>query len=160
MLVTPGSWFDAQSGSFGHEHGLPEALMHVPIGHTVEIAHFGSPDGALLSNRPHGVRSCLSPALTLSHLPLLPWVAGQPGTIEFHGLRAQFTAQWAAVFSRVLLGSTDVLNTRQWGPGWAFELLARTLHMKRGLFACMFSYAACFVLMPDLWAGSITDQCG
>ena len=43
MLVTPGSWFDAQSGSFWHEHDRLEALMPIPIGHTVETALFGLP---------------------------------------------------------------------------------------------------------------------
>ena len=43
MLFTPGSWFDPRSLVFEHEHVRPEALMPIPIGHTVEIALLGLP---------------------------------------------------------------------------------------------------------------------
>ena len=66
VLFTPGSWFDPRSLVFEHEHDRPQALMPVPIGHTFEIALFGSPDGALHSNRPHGEVLPITRAVALS----------------------------------------------------------------------------------------------
>ena len=66
VLFTPGSWFDPRSLVFWHRHGRPDALMPILIGHIIESALLGSPDGALRSNRPHGEVCPIARAVAVS----------------------------------------------------------------------------------------------
>ena len=63
--------------------------MRVPIGHIIEIALLGSPDGALRSNRPHG-----------QTLPITRDDALSPRIAAFDGRRLKLGQRWGVVVSK------------------------------------------------------------
>ena len=135
MLFTPGSWFDPRSLVFEHEHDRPQALMPVPIGHTFEIALFGSPDGALHSNRPHGEVLPITRAVALS-----PSIAAFDGRKTRDGRLSWATSSfYDAVGCRNFASAPGQHRCADWASGRAWKgvrAVGRTMHMKSGL-VCM-----------------------